>query len=249
MDTVRIQTTQNVRIEYQLAGVGERLIATIIDEAIRWGYFLVILLTFQSLAFSDFPIYIFMLFQLPMLFYSVIFESIFNGQTPGKKVMGTKVIQADGSQPTFTSYFLRWLLYFVDLYFSSIGLLFILFSNKSQRLGDLAAGTVVIKLHRNTYISNTVFVKIEDGYVPKYPQVVLLNDTDIRTIRNVYNQGMADYNRNAIIALSDKIKTVLGITHTEDKPSAFILSVIKDYNFYLTERLAQKTQKQEGVAA
>ncbi len=248
MDTVRIQTTQNVRIEYQMAGVGERLVATIIDEAVRWGYVFVIVMILRAFP-GDFPNYLFLVLLMPFLFYSLICETIFNGQTTGKRVMGTKVIQADGSQPTFTSYFLRWLLYYVDLYFSSIGLLFILFTNKSQRLGDMAAGTVVIKLHRNTYISNTVFVKIEQGYEPKYPQVVMLTDYDVRTIRNVYTQGMADYNRNAIIDLSEKIKTVLGIVTINEKPSAFIISVVKDYNYYLTERLAKKDGKQEQAAA
>lgn len=248
MDTVRIQTTQNVRIEYQMAGIGERLVANIIDLAVSYGYIFVITMILRAVS-GDFPSYLFIILLLPFLFYSLILETIFNGQTVGKKVMGTKVIQADGSQPTFTSYFLRWLLYFVDLYFSSIGLLFILFTNKSQRLGDMAAGTVVIKLHRNTYIANTVFVKIEQGYEPKYPQVVMLTDVDIRTIRNVYTQGMADYNREAIIALSEKIKNVLGIVTVNEKPSAFIISVVKDYNYYLTERLAKKDTKQEQAAA
>lgn len=248
MDTVRIQTTQNVRIEYQLAGIGERFVASIIDEAIRWGYFFILLLIFRNIVdFNDeFPFYIFIILQLPALFYSLIFETIYNGQTPGKKVMGTKVIQLDGSQPTFTSYFLRWLLYFVDVYFFTIGVLFIVFTKKSQRWGDMAAGTVVIKLHRNTYISNTVFAKIEDGYEPKYPQVVLLTDHDVRTIRDVYNQGMADYNRQAIIALFEKVKNVLGVT-TEDKPSVFIVTVIKDYNYYLTLRHVQNGGDKEEV--
>jgi len=249
MDTVRIQTTQNVRIEYQMAGIGERLIATIVDIAISFGYIFVVAMIVRALPYNtNFPIYLFIILSLPYFFYSLIMETIFNGQTPGKRVMGTKVIHADGSQPTFTSYFLRWLLYYVDLYFSCVGLLFILFSNKSQRLGDIAAGTVVIKLHRNTYIGNTVFVKIEDGYEPKYPQAVMLSDVDVRTIRHVYNQGMADYNRDAIIALSDKIKQVLGILNVEQKPSAFILTILKDYNYYLTDRLAKKEGKQQVAA-
>lgn len=250
MDSVRIQTTQNVRIEYQLAGIGDRLIASIIDQAMRWAYVLLIFMLFSSFLFSgDVSVIVIIILALPFFLYSLILENMFDGQTIGKRIMGLKVIQADGAQCTFTPYFLRWLLFHVDVYFSSVGLLFIILSKKSQRLGDMAAGTVVIKLHRNTYLKNTVFVKLEEDYQPKYPQVIMLNDRDIQIIRNTYNQGMADYNRELIILLDAKIRQVLSIV-TDEKPSAFIVSVVKDYNYYLTQRYANSStavKEREGL--
>ena len=80
-------------------------------------------------------------------------------------------------------------------------------------------------------ISDTLLVELPEGYVPKYPQVTVFNDTEIQTIKSIYHNARRAGNHNIILKLSDKVAGVLEVTTTE-RPIQFIDTVIKDYNFY-----------------
>ena len=84
---------------------------------------------------------------LPALFYHFLMELFNHGQSVGKMVMRIRVVKKDGTTPGIGDFFMRWLLQLVDLGFSGVGALVILISKNSQRLGDLAAGTMVIQLN------------------------------------------------------------------------------------------------------
>lgn len=79
--------------------------------------------------------------------YFIFFEAIWNGQTPGKRVIKLRVVQDSGSSATFLQVLIRNILRVIDslptLY--AIGILSVLLNKKNQRLGDVAAGTVVIR--------------------------------------------------------------------------------------------------------
>ena len=84
---------------------------------------------------------------LPAIFYHFLMELFNHGQSVGKMVMRIRVVKKDGTTPGIGDFFMRWLLQLVDLGFSGVGALVILISKNSQRLGDLAAGTMVIQLN------------------------------------------------------------------------------------------------------
>jgi len=239
MDNFHIETAQNVSIQQNVAPLSTRIGAFLIDMFIIAGYYLIITLIINALGFSlDESLYVFYtLLSLPVFFYSLLFETLMNGQTPGKYLSKIRVTKIDGSKPTFSSYLVRWVMRSIDITLASgsVALLTILLNGKGQRLGDLAAGTTVISEKKNITITDTLLVDIPDQYKPTFPQVTLLNDKDIQTIKELYLKSRKRGNHQTILKLHIKILDITGIT-TEMKPIDFIDIVIKDYNYY-TQRM------------
>ena len=153
MDNFQIETAQNVTIKQQVAPLSTRIGAFLIDLLIITGYYILILLIMNALGFSlNESLYVYYaLLSLPVFFYSLLFETLMNGQTPGKYLSKIRVTKIDGSKPTFGSYLIRWVLRLIDISLASgsVALLTILLNGKGQRLGDLAAGTTVISEKKN----------------------------------------------------------------------------------------------------
>src|SRR5690606_6016742 len=150
MANLQINTTQNVNLDYKIVGLGERILAFLIDGFILYMYaFLVDLIsdalgliyddswTLRGLAALIF---------LPAMGYSLLMHSLFNGQTVGKMLLGMQVVRLDGGPVHWSNLLVRWMLRLVDiwLFLGTVGILSILFSQRGQRVGDAAAGTVVI---------------------------------------------------------------------------------------------------------
>jgi uncharacterized RDD family membrane protein YckC len=240
MQTVRITTTQNVEIEYEIASIGERILAALIDYGVVIGYGLAISVILSALAGSGSRLAspaVVIILLLPIFFYDLVCEILMDGQSFGKKQMKIKVTMLDGSQPGIRAYLLRWLLRLVDVTLSwgSVAILTLLFNGKGQRLGDLAAGTTVIKLKPEVGLRDTIFAEIEKDYQPVFPQVAELNDKDIALVKEVLNAGLEVEDTRVGDKLEQKAKTVLarkmGIT-TNMHPRAFLSTVLKDYNYF-----------------
>ena len=147
MDNFHIETAQNVTIQQNVANLSTRIGAFFIDAFIIGGYYLIIYLILDSLNLISGDLYlIYGLLSLPVFFYSLLFETLMNGQSPGKYLNKIRVTKLDGSKPTFSNYLIRWMLRSIDITMASgsLALLTILLNGKGQRLGDLAAGTTVI---------------------------------------------------------------------------------------------------------
>jgi uncharacterized RDD family membrane protein YckC len=236
---VQIQTTQNVDIEYEVANIAERVGAWAVDALILFGYVVVVYAIFIFMILKDHLLnetsatVALIIAAIPFLFYELICETLMNGQSFGKKVFKLRVVKLDGSQPEIGGYFLRWLLRFIDIWplFGTIGLTTILFNGKGQRLGDLAAGTSVVKIKPAVTLSDTILAKVDDDYVPTYPQVMALKDEDIAVIMEVLTSR--DYRDDPVIvrALVTRVQDTLGVT-SELTPKKFLRTVVKDYNHY-----------------
>jgi len=107
-------------------------------------------------------------------------------------------------------------------------------NKKQQRLGDIAAGTAVITTKNKINISHTILEELNEDYVPSFPQVIKLNDNDVRIIKERYNLAVKKYDHETIEKISNKIKSVTGIQY-EGSVYHFIETVIKDYNYYTRE--------------
>ena len=154
---LEVETADHVVLRYDLAGGGNRgfaavvdfLVATLIATGIGVAY-----LTFASalgagvlLAYGGFVL----LLGLTVVWsYFIALEWLWNGQTIGKRVFGLRVIGDDGAPPGFLAIFVRNLVRVVDFLpsFYGVGLLAIVLSPRSQRLGDIAAGTYVVRAPR-----------------------------------------------------------------------------------------------------
>lgn len=175
--TVAVTTPENISFEYQLAGPFRRLPALLLDIAFRYLFLFALVVAFGFLGVVSFIPFSGALFSafvvvgifLLSWFYGLFFEAWWNGQTPGKRILGLRVVSVDGRpingvQATIRN-FVRvadFFPYASTLTFSSesgifviptflVSLTCMLMTRRFQRLGDLAAGTMVVVDERSWY--------------------------------------------------------------------------------------------------
>ena len=245
MSQIAINTSQNVNINFSTASVGERIAAFFIDMAIKAIYALTIYYVFfHILNFGAFLSSLdnwsaataMIILFFPTLIYTLVFESLMEGQTFGKKVLNIKVVKIDGYQASFSDYLMRWFFRLVDIWTNSgvIGLVSVIVSKNNQRFGDMVSGCAVITTKNNVDISNTILENLQENYIPTFPTVISLSDNDMRIIKENFQKAMNIDDRQLMTKLSNKLKDILKLQidprdYTERQ---FIQVIIKDYNFY-----------------
>ncbi|SFD19897.1 RDD family protein [Algibacter pectinivorans] len=235
MSELQINTTQNVKITFNAAGAGERLLAFVIDTAIKIGYMLVLNWTFGAFDNMDqwSQIAINTVLSFPVMLYTLVLESVLQGQTIGKRILKIRVVKIDGYQASFSDYVVRWFFRIVDVYIFGLGFFVMLFNKKGQRIGDMAAGTAVIALKNNVNISHTILENLKDNYKPTYPNVIKLSDNDARIIKETFQVARVARDYQTLIKLRQKIIEVVGIkTVIQSNDVEFIDVILKDYSFY-----------------
>jgi len=161
-DQLIIDTPEQVAIRFPVAGIGSRFLAILIDSLIQITAYVVMVLVFV-LVISAAPkststgelsrtgekwlIAALILVHFLMYWgYFTLFEAFWNGQTPGKRLFKVRVIQDSGRQITFFESMIRNLIRIVDLFpsFYLVGVIAMACNRQHKRLGDLAAGTLVV---------------------------------------------------------------------------------------------------------
>ena len=241
MDGISIQTTQNVDIQFEKAGVGERILAYIIDLLVMAGYFFLILLLAAAsdasklFAGSNEMLYyaVILIIMLPILLYNIVFEYFMGGQSPGKRVMKLRVVKVDGSPLTLGSVILRALIGGIEknIMYGMIAIISASASKNGQRLGDMAAGTSVISLKKQVDLSDTVFEELMSGYTPVFTNLSMLNSKDIEVIKQVLKNKKYREDPEVLYRLRDKIRAKMGID-TQMEPIAFLETVVRDFTYY-----------------
>lgn len=222
-------TNQNIELKLELAGLGDRILAFIIDGAIIVSY-VVVVMGFVGITDS---VLISILF-LPIMFYSLTFETLSNGQSPGKKVRNIKVVRLNGGSPTFANYLLRWLIRPIDILLNgAVAIASIIMTENGQRLGDLVAGTTVVKATQRVRFSDIKSVRKESHEV-QFPQVRRLNDRQINLIRKALQTRRDGYSAEGVTELSIKIKEILQI-NTDMPDVKFLYAIITDYEALTAE--------------
>ncbi|MFK7920853.1 MAG: RDD family protein [Bacteroidia bacterium] len=228
MNTIVIPTAQNIELEYPQAGIGARALATIIDLAVLIGYMLILNILGYSVSSED---EVMLTFMVPAMVYSLVCESVFNGQTLGKFVMKTRVISMDGASPSFSQYVLRWILRLLDIWILTglVGLVTMAVNKNGQRLGDIIAGTTVIKLKLVTHFGDTIFMETNENYQVVFPQIRNLSDRDVSILKEVLDAGLKSSNPEILEKLSRKVQEVAGI-ESNMRAAVFLETVLLDYN-------------------
>ena len=238
MGKLAINTAQNVNLDYKLIGLGERMVAFLIDGVILLTYMAVMENLMEiSRVFEGADSWtqrgFLGLFYLPAFFYSLLCHILFDGRTIGKMIMKIKVVRLDGAPTQWYNLLVRWMLRIIDiwLFFSSIGVLSILLSEKKQRVGDSAAGTVVISVKKKHKITSTVLEDIKDDYEPVFSNVTQLSDKDIRIVKEAFTISKRNSDYKTLTVLRKKIAETLQIeSNLYDKE--FIDTILKDYNYF-----------------
>lgn len=236
MDNITIDTHHNVQASYQMAGVMDRIWAVVIDFLILFALSVIVnlLLISTSLPQSATVVY-FIILVLPNWLYWLLTEWLMNGQTLGKRALSIKVVKVNGAAPGFTEYFLRFLMVPIDYGLQgTVALFSIIFTRQNQRLGDLLAGTTVVKAQATTAQNirqSLMYQKLEPGYEPSYPQARSLTSQDIKLI----HRALQAYEKNYHIAPLQKLQLKLCERlqmERNSSPRKFLLTMVKDHNYY-----------------
>lgn len=232
MATVRVHTAQNVSLEYEVASLGDRIVAAILDNLILGAWVIVCALVFTALKLKgDAAMFMLgLLAVVPYVFYHLACEVFFNGQSLGKRARDIRVMRLDGTAPSAGDYLLRWLLRIIDtgLFGGMVAVITIAANGRGQRLGDLAAGTTVVKVRPQATSPLAPGLSPIAGYQPVFPQAALLADHDVALIRQVAQQASARGNYEVLNEVANKVKEITGIrTDLQDGP--FLQTVLRDH--------------------
>ncbi|MFT4687064.1 MAG: putative RDD family membrane protein YckC [Neolewinella sp.] len=239
MESVTIQTTQNVRIDYELAKAGSRVGAFFIDAVVFTIIYWIISLVLISVMDSpdDFTI-----LALGTIFgflgYYFLLELFNRGQTLGKRVLGLRVIRLDGRDPTPADFLTRSVFLLPDVLLSSgiPAMLLISSGRYSQRLGDMVAGTVVIQTAISSAftLEEIMGITSREDHEPEFPGVQQFTNNDMMVVKHALQRSRKYGNaahKLALRKLAVRIADELELDKKEVKytPEKFLEKVLLDF--------------------
>ncbi|MBL0126236.1 MAG: RDD family protein [Flavobacteriales bacterium] len=230
MDHLEIETAQNVVVHHEVASIGDRIVAWIIDRlvVIAWIIVWIVIAAISDSNTGTALVVIIIIALLPLAFYNLVCELVMDGQSIGKAAQKIKVARKDGGHPGLGQYLLRWVLRPIDQFYG-LGLLVILINGKGQRLGDLAAGTTVVSLKQRVQLKDTLMTDVSETHQVRFPSANRLTDAQAAMIKEVMNNFRVG-NRWALIEeMAEKVRTAIGDRGEELKPLDFLRTVLKDY--------------------
>jgi hypothetical protein len=171
-----------------------------------------------------------------MTFYTLVCEIWMNGRTPGKSLLGIRVIRIDGQQPSFADYLLRWSFRMIDIYlsFGLLAAIGISSNERGQRLGDTLSQCTVVRVSKKLHLSLADLMKIEsrETYQPQYPQIAHFKESDIFLIKHTierYQRYKNNAHQQALKELSRSFQDKLKCEIAPVNDIQFLRTLIKDY--------------------
>jgi uncharacterized RDD family membrane protein YckC len=245
MQTIHITTSQNIDIEYQLADLGTRIVARLLDYGVFFGIYILVLIivsvtgSFNNYTGSGQNIGIFIavgLWLVLCVLYDLLCEIFMNGQSIGKRAMKIKVISLTGTRPGIGQYLLRWIFRVIDfgITFGSCALISVVLTDKKQRIGDIVADTTVVSLKEK--FTELVFATPPEDYEPVYNQVAQLTDQDVVLIHDVIRNFNRTRNSALVYKLAIKLKNHLKVSYPKEiNEYQFLEIVLNDYNSFVAK--------------
>ncbi len=163
-----IETPENISFGYEVAGLGSRFLAILIDSLIQSALYLALLIALAAIGVSDLfknlpndvenvltALLLLVLFLI-QFGYFMLFEIILNGQTPGKRALGLRVVKENGLPLSILDVVIRDIVRVMDFFpFGyGIGVIAMFANSRAKRLGDFAAGTLVVKSKEHIQLSD-----------------------------------------------------------------------------------------------
>lgn len=237
MRTLEIVTSQNVAIDYNLANIGERGVAFIMD-VIFIGVIIFILSIVESfiVPYQYMNVVNYSTSFIVISFYTLLSEILMNGQSWGKKLTGLKVVKINGTEARLSDYLIRWAFRSVDIYLTltTLGIIMINSTVKSQRLGDMLANTAVVKIkpERRVTLANIESLKNKTTHIVQYKEVMHMNEKEMLVLKSALDQARQNPNRahaEALEMLSAIMQERLHIHNHEKTDREFLQKLINDY--------------------
>lgn len=251
MKTIEFESAQNVKIEYELASVGQRTAAAMLDFLMFAIYFIIfgMVVGFTGWFQEDLGSFLFLqllLMKLPWIFYNPTIEYLTQGQSLGKYILGIRVVTLSGERPGLREVFTRWIFKgdflwisadFFVLFWFGIGLMGIVYagtSRRNQRIGDVMANTIVIKNKSsiNYSLKDVLAIRSQSDYTPEYPQAIRFTDEDMLLIKNTIQRVKKYPNtetKKFAVELADKSAEFIGLPETPKKRLQFLQTLLQDY--------------------
>jgi uncharacterized RDD family membrane protein YckC len=228
-DQLSIETPEQVALEFPLAGVGSRFLAVAVDTLLQTAVGVAVLLAaigvFTALGTGGLWVAAFTIIAAFLIFYGYFaaFEAFWHGQTPGKRLVGLRVLSASGRPIRVDEALIRNLLRIVDqlpgVY--AVGILTMLASARSQRLGDLAAGTVVVHEKQLT----APVMTIADATAPSWTGAAGLSDAELLLVETFLQRRREldlAVREDRAQAIADRLRARLGPSAPDLPPEALI---------------------------
>jgi uncharacterized RDD family membrane protein YckC len=252
-DELVIETPERVELHYVLANVGNRFLAAAIDHLIQAITMVIVLLAAGALSdwqlFASMGVWTAALTVLAVFAvywgYFVAFETLWSGQTPGKRLMRLRVVREDGRPVRFFEVFVRNLLRVaIDVQpFPSyaIGVVSIIFSEKSKRVGDFVAGTVVVKERATEAPSLNDIIKVSDMEQQRLERTTpapfaadtrRLNDQELRAVKVFLKRRfeLQEPNRTALATrIAEPILSKLGVPTDSLSPEELLEEIDRQH--------------------
>lgn len=262
MTAIKIPTSFNIHLDFEIPPFHNRLLAWIIDLFFQIFYLIIANKIYNEIyknsgsSFSN-PYdtwAIGLMITVPFFIYHVVMEITMNGQSIGKKVMRLRVVNENGGKASISQFIIRWLIrtsdymilmviIYAPLYgpyvlYALLGSILLLIvdvtlvttSKKGQRLGDLLAHTIIISTYTKKSMDDTIFLEVEDTYVPSFPEIMQLSDRDINSIKHILDTANLSGDFGLAEMASEKIKNHLKIKSSLS-PFEFLKVLLKDYNY------------------
>lgn len=235
MDLISISTTQNVNLITEKAGIGHRILAILIDYLVEIVLTIMVLYMIDGVGGwnnSGFRAFGIVLIGIIWFFYHFVFEIFTDGQSLGKIAMKIRVVRASGESADTYQFFIRALLRPVDM-IMGLGLFVMAFNPRGQRLGDVAADTIVIQLDRQVSFDDLVMEELPYNYKPLLgrSKIDLLTGKDIELIKKVIKTTKITGSYRMMDLLYERVIKVLDVK-PDILPKDFLNRIVKDYNYY-----------------
>ncbi len=238
MASIEIKTVQNVAIRYELGTFGERMISTMIDWfVIGFSSVCIYLLSnyFGNNSNEKDTVVFTIVFTL-FIFYSLVNEYFMSGSSPGKRLMGLRIMRVDGQPCEILDYVIRWAFRSVDIFLSvgaGVGLL-VGFTPTRQRIGEILSNTVVVKFYRReNSVAQLLKLKSISNYTPGFQQSSRISENEAILIKEVLDKSKqfpTPGHKKAVHDLSLILSRKLEIpTQQIVDDHNFLLTVLKDY--------------------
>ncbi|MBI1222251.1 MAG: RDD family protein [Bacteroidetes bacterium] len=233
-ESLHIRTSTGVSLDYELAGLGDRIIAWLLDILILAAYIFVI--QYFVINEGDYSTLIIILLYLPVLVYHFVMETFANGQSIGKRVRNIQVVRLDGRQAGIGEYAMRSVMRLLEITLcnGSLAILSIVSTKNAQRLGDLAAGTTVVKLKASHQLADSLLREMPENYEVKIPQAELMTNTDAETINRVLLELKRTRNSSIIMKFAQQARANISQRlniESELNDLDFLNAISNDYSY------------------